>query len=112
GRHPEAWVEARVPSRHDGCSGRWVMRGRWNRRAALFGRAAVAAVILSTIAPAPASADVWCWLFGTGCGGGSTTNQPAERTSTAPEVDPSAIPSVIALLAGGAAVFSDRFRRQ
>ena len=88
------------------------MKGRWDRRATLFGRAAVAAVMLSTIAPAPASADVWCWLFGTGCGGGSSTSQSSQRTSAAPEVDPSAIPSVLALLAGGAAVVSDRLRRR
>jgi len=88
------------------------MRRRLHRRARLVGRAAVLVVMLSAIVPAPAHADVWCWLFGSGCGGGSTAGAGQASERAAPEVDPNALANALALLAGGAAIFTDRLRRR
>lgn len=85
------------------------MRGRVHRRTSMVGRAAVAAVMLSAVVPAPAHADVWCWLFGSGCG---STARQASSERAAPEVDPRAVADVAALLAGGAAILTDRLRRR
>ena len=88
------------------------MRGHVQRRAKLVGRAAFLALAVSMMAPAPAHADFWCWLFKTGCGGGGpTTNQTSERTA-APEIDPQALAGTLALLAGGASILADRIRRR
>ena len=70
------------------------------------------ALAVSMTAPAPAHADLWCWLFNSGCGGGgSTTRQTAEHAA-APEIDPNALVNALAMLAGGAAILGDRVRRR
>ena len=84
------------------------------RERALNGlRVVTAAVLLSASSPANAEANVWCWLFGSGCdgGGGTTTNQGSPEHAT-PEIDPNALASAIALAAGGAALLGDRVRRR
>ena len=87
------------------------MRGRAQRRARQGGRAAFVALCVSLMAPAPAHADFWCWLFNSGCGGGPTTHQTSERAA-APEIDPNALADTLALLAGGASILADRLRRR
>jgi hypothetical protein len=87
------------------------MRGRLHRRAKGLSRAAVAALLLSVSVPAPAHAEFWCWLFHSGCDGSSATRETSQPTA-APEIDPSALANALALLAGGAAIFADRFRRR
>jgi hypothetical protein len=73
-----------------------------------------AVILLSASSPATAHADMWCWLFGSGCGGGghdTATSQSAPQRAT-PEIDPNALASAIALAAGGAALLGDRVRRR
>lgn len=86
--------------------------GRRLGDAALVGtRVLVAAAALSVLAPVPAHADLWCDIFNVGCGGGgSTTQSNTERD--APEIDPGALASALALAAGGAAILRDRVRRR
>ena len=77
-------------------------------------RVVAAAVLLFASTPARAEADVWCWLFGSGCGGssgGAATSQSAPERAT-PEIDPNTLASAIALAAGGAALLGDRVRRR
>jgi hypothetical protein len=70
---------------------------------------ALVAVVLSTVAPTTAEANVWCWLFG--CGGGDTSSTTAPQRG-APEIDPGSLASAIALAAGGVAMLRDRVRRR
>ena len=75
-------------------------------------RIVVASAMFSVIAPQPANAGLWCWLFG-GCGDGrGVTHESAAPEQAAPEIDPGALASAIALAAGGAAMLSDRVRRR
>jgi hypothetical protein len=76
------------------------------------GRAFLVAGSLAVLTPGPAHADdLWCRIFGVGCGGsGSTTASSTERD--APEIDPGALASAIALAAGGAAILRGRVRRR
>lgn len=76
-------------------------------------RVVLAGVLLLASTPVRAEADVWCWLFGSGCGGrgGAATSQSAPDRAT-PEIDPSTLASAIALAAGGAALLGDRVRRR
>jgi len=88
------------------------MSGRFQRRIGLAMRAAVVTVVLSALAPAPAHADLWCWLFNSGCEGGGGTKTTSASDTAAPEIDPAAFANALALLAGGAAVLTDRLRRR
>jgi hypothetical protein len=84
------------------------MGNKLSRPAVLGFRAAIAALMFSAIAPAPAEADFWCSLLGVGCGGSATSrSQPG-----VPEIDPGALASAIALAAGGVAMLNDRVRRR
>ena len=77
-------------------------------------RVVTVALLLSASSPANAEANVWCWLFGSGCGGGAdgtTTSQGSPERAT-PEIDPNALANAIALAAGGAALLGDRVRRR
>jgi len=76
-------------------------------------RIVTAAILLCASSPANAQADMWCWLFGSGCGGGhgTTTNQGSTQRAT-PEIDPNTLANAIALAAGGAALLGDRVRRR
>lgn len=74
-------------------------------------QAAALAVVLSGVAPTPAHADVWCWLFG-GCGGSSNASHQTSTNRNTPEIDPGALANAIALAVGGAALLSDRVRRR
>jgi hypothetical protein len=77
-------------------------------------RAAAVFVALTAFAPTPAHADLWCWLFNSGCGGGdgATSSQQTLPDRAAPEIDPGTFSGAIALAAGGAAMLSDRVRRR
>jgi hypothetical protein len=67
---------------------------------------------LAVLTPAPAQAeDIWCRLFGAGCAGGGSASQNSTQRN-APEIDPGALSSAIALAAGGAAILRDRVRRR
>jgi hypothetical protein len=88
------------------------MRGRAQRRARLVGRAALVALSVSLMAPAPAHADFWCWLFNSGCNGGGPATQQTSERAAAPEIDPNALVNALALVAGGAAILADRVRRR
>ena len=73
------------------------------------------AVLLSISTPTSAHADLWCWLFGGNCNGGSTEPASGDRTHAdraTPEIDPAALAGAFALAAGAAAVFGDRLRRR
>lgn len=73
--------------------------------------AACAAVMLGVLSPTPARADFWCWLFGSGCGGG-TANEQVASPQGAPEVDPGTLASALALVAGGTVVLGSALRRR
>jgi hypothetical protein len=88
------------------------MGRRFCARTRMGFRLLVLAVGMSFVSPANAQADMWCWLFGSGCGGGSAHNQQNSPGRAAPEIDPNALASAIALAAGGAAVLRDRLRRR
>jgi hypothetical protein len=81
------------------------------RRASLTLRAAFMAVIISALSPTAAHADFWCWLVGN-CGGGGGTTHESSPQREAPEIDPGALASAIALAAGGAVLLGDRVRRR
>jgi len=66
------------------------------------------AMMFSATAPPNAEASIWCWLFGSGCGG----SREASSQQGVPEIDPGALVSAIALAAGGVAMLSDRVRRR
>ncbi len=86
--------------------------GLWIRTNVAFAlRAAALMVVLSGVAPTPAHADVWCWLFG-GCGSGGNASQQTSPNRSTPEIDPGALGSAIALALGGAALLTDRVRRR
>jgi len=53
------------------------MRGRVRSRVRSSIRVALAAMLLSVIAPKPANAGLWCWLFGNCGDGGSFTRTSA-----------------------------------
>ena len=85
------------------------------RKRALNGfRVVTAAVLLSASSPANAEANMWCWLFGSGCGGGGggTTTSEGSPNRATPEIDPNALANAIVLAAGGAALLGDRVRRR
>ncbi len=90
------------------------MRGSFRWRTRSFLQAASLAVMLSALSPSAAEAGFWCWLVGN-CGDGrsssSTTRQSAPEHG-APEIDPGALASAIALALGGAALIGDRVRRR
>jgi hypothetical protein len=89
------------------------MGSRFGRQRALAWRAGAFALALSAIAPAPAHADLWCWLFGSGCDDGrATSSQETLPGTAAPEVDPGTLAGAVALAAGGAALLTDRVRRR
>ncbi len=71
----------------------------------------VLAVMLSVTTATNAEAGFWCWIFGSGCGRGGTTQQTSP-TRGAPELDPQMLAGVVALAAGGAALIGDRVRRR
>ncbi len=76
-------------------------------------RIGIVAVLVSATTPSRADASLWCWLFGSDCGGGSTaTEQQGSPGRATPEIDPNALASAVALAAGGAAVLRDRVRRR
>jgi hypothetical protein len=82
-------------------------------RGRLAVRAGALAVTLSVLAPASAHADLWCWLFNSGCDGSRSTSSQATSSGTgAPEIDPGALAGAIALAAGGVAMLNDRVRRR
>ncbi len=74
-------------------------------------RALALMATLSAVAPTPAHADIWCWLFG-GCGHGSSAAQQTTPDRSTPEIDPGTLLNALALAAGGAALLSDRVRRR
>ena len=88
------------------------MRGRFQSRIGLAMRAAVVGLMLSALAPAPAHADVWCWLFSSGCDGGGRAKTASASDTAAPEIDPAAFANAVALLAGGGAILAGRLRRR
>jgi hypothetical protein len=68
---------------------------------------------LAVLTPAPAQAeDIWCRLFGAGCGGGGGSASQSTTQRDVPEIDPGTLASGIALAAGGAAILRDRVRRR
>jgi hypothetical protein len=104
----------RVPVRHERCSGVGMRRGVRTRvvngiRSGI--RIVVAAMMFSMIAPQPADAGFWCWLFDN-CDTGSATHESGAPQQAAPEIDPGALASAIALATGGAAMLSGRVRRR
>ena len=86
------------------------MESGFRRRVAAGIRLTFVALMLSAIAPRTAEASFWCWLFGSGCDGGSTHQSSSQRAT--PEIDLGALASAIALAAGGTAVLTDRVRRR
>jgi hypothetical protein len=74
-------------------------------------RIALLISLLSMATPARAEADVWCWLFGSGCGGNGPATQESPNRG-APEIDPNALAGAFALAAGGVAMLGDRLRRR
>ena len=90
------------------------MKSPFRTRSMLVGRAAAVVIALTVFAPPPAHADLWCWLFNSGCGGSdsATSSQQTLPDRAAPEVDPGTLAGAIALAAGGAAMLSDRVRRR
>jgi len=72
-----------------------------------------AMTVLGVLSPTPARADVWCWLFGSGCDGRSASRDTSsQRDGGAPEIDPGTLGSALALAGGGAAILADRLRRR
>ena len=87
------------------------MESRFGKRVVLTIRIALLTSLLSMATPARAEADLWCWLFNSGCGGnGQSTRELPNRG--APEIDPNALAGAFALAAGGAALIGDRLRRR
>jgi hypothetical protein len=72
----------------------------------------VLAVMCSALSPSKADAGFWCWLVGNCGSGGSAGTPQSSRQNDAPEIDPGALASAIALAAGGAAMLGDRVRRR
>jgi hypothetical protein len=89
------------------------MEKRFGRQVVLALRVALLTALLSAATPARAEADLWCWLFNSGCGGSSSTSSARDVPSReAPEIDPNALAGAFALAAGGAAMLGDRLRRR
>lgn len=85
-------------------------RLRTNVRAGARGLLTAGFLVALTAGPAQAD-DFWCRVFGVGCGGsGATSASNTQRD--APEIDPGAVASALALAAGGAAILRDRVRRR